>query len=113
MDISHIKNWSSNSIIKKSSFFIETAFLYGNLDLLKLNQVNFDLITQVYNLIKLNKKINIDVINKFHDKKLVLFINNKDENLFKNIYSTLYINEFYTLVLINYKETDFLNNCKT
>jgi hypothetical protein len=113
LEISHIKNWSSNSIIKKSPFFIETAFLYGNLNLLKLNQVNFDLITQIYDLIKLKKKLDLDFINKFQNKKLVLFIDKKDSYLFENIYSTLSINEFYTLVLINYDKIDFLNNCKS
>ena len=111
LELSHIKNWSSNSIIKKSPFFIETAFLYGNLNLLKLNENNYELIKELYYLVKKKDKMNSNLHNKFKDRKLVLLIKNESVNLFKNSYEIININNLYSLVLINYSLDNFIYNC--
>lgn len=110
-EIAHIKNWSSNSIIKKSSFFVETSFLYGNLELLRLNEINYELIKQLYHLIKSKKIIQDDIYSKLKNKKLVLFIYKENEDLFKKSYEVISINNFYSFVLINYSLKDFLKSC--
>ncbi len=111
LDITKIKNWSSNSIIKKSLFFVDPVFLYGNLELLNLNQINYEIIAKIHKSIKENKKFEKDFIDLIKQKKLIILIKSSDKKIFDDNF-TIYDDEFgFSFVLINY-QLSHLNNCQ-
>ena len=110
LPIQRIKNWSSNSIIKKSVFFTEVPYLYGNLRLLRLNDFNFKIISKIHNYISEDKEIDEQDVNILKEKKLILLIRSSDKKLFEKNFVTLDDDFGYTFIVINYNK-NILREC--
>lgn len=110
LDITKIKNWSSNSIIKKSAFFVDPVFLYGNLNLLVKNESNYKMIEKIHRHITEDKKLENNIIDFFKGKKVIILIKTNKKKIFdKNFH--FYDDKYgYSFVLINYS-SDILRNC--
>ncbi len=110
LDITKIKNWSSNSIIKKSLFFVDPVFLYGDILLLKRNDKNYKLITKIHENIKKNKEIEKSLVDLKNNERLIILIKSDHKNIFEKSF-LVYDDEFgYSFVLINYQK-EILENC--
>tara|TARA_B100000242_G_scaffold291898_1_gene266134 strand:+ start:4512 stop:6263 length:1752 start_codon:yes stop_codon:yes gene_type:complete len=110
LDITKIKNWSSNSIIKKSLFFVDPVFLYGDILLLERNDKNYKFITKIHESIKKNIEVDKSLLNFKNKERLIILIRSNHKNIFEKNF-LVYDDEFgYSFVLINYQE-DILRNC--
>ena len=110
LDITKIKNWSSNSIIKKSLFFVDPVFLYGDILLLKRNDKNYKLITKIHENIKKKKEVEKSLFDFRNNERLIILIKSDHKNIFEKNF-LVYDDEFgYSFVLINYQK-EILKNC--
>lgn len=108
-EINNLKNRSakySNVLSLKSHFFIEEAFLYGNLEKIRFNHDNILLSKRIYEKIENNENIGLD----FLHKKVVILIPKINEKLFLNYYQ-FNINKSYNLVLVNYEPEQIIDKC--